>query len=144
MRIFNEIELFKIVGRNKINWFVVYMLSICKIIKFLLVSCIGECCHLKKNYRNCLFFFINLYRCLGENQLHIMRIGSVRVLLVAIMKTTSHLVLTKKRHLRHSYRLMMLPCQVRCCNVKARSLHNGFHSRASTLCNGKTTCSIIL
>ena len=76
--------------------------------------------------------------------MHVMRIGSLWVLLIAKMKTTSHLVLTKKRHLRHSYRLMMLPCQVRCCNVKAGSLHSGFHSRASTLCNGKTTCSIIL
>jgi uncharacterized membrane protein YdjX (TVP38/TMEM64 family) len=59
-----------------------YMLSICKIKSFWAGSCIGEVLPI--------FFPVNLCKCLGKNQLHVVSTRLLLVLLAMIMTTTSH------------------------------------------------------
>jgi len=91
MRIFYEIELFKIVGRNWIKsiglWHICCLFAGLKISGNLLYRGAAE--YFLKN-QNCLFFYVNLCRYLGKNQLHIVSTRSLLVLLTAIIITTSH------------------------------------------------------
>jgi len=91
MRIFYEIELFKIVGRNWIKstglWHICCLFAGLKISGSLLYR--GGAANFFFN-QNCLFFSVNLCRCLGKNQLHVVSTRSLLILLTAIIITTSH------------------------------------------------------
>jgi hypothetical protein len=66
-----------------------YMLSICKIKIFSAGSRIGEVLPIFFKMK-IIFFSVNLGRCLGKNQLHVVSIRLLLVLLAMIMTTTSH------------------------------------------------------
>jgi len=122
MRFLYEIKLFNIVDRNWIK-----STSLCHIrclfagLKFLgrfLYKWGTAKCFFSKNIKIVCFVFVNLCRCLRENQLHVMSKRSLLVVLAMIMTTTSHLIPTKKRHLRHIHQLTTLPRQVQRCNIE--------------------------
>jgi hypothetical protein len=91
MRILYEIELFKIVGRNIIKstglWHICYLFAGLKILGRL--PYMGGAAEFLLKKMKLLIFFVNLYRCLKENQLLVVSAGSLLVLLVVIMTTTS-------------------------------------------------------